>query len=559
MRIRIRSFIVILFSSLMLAVLSYTPQTYATFNANNLIDDGVFENLNAQNTTSPSAIDAWLNQFPYSCISANSGFRTPDPTGWSASIQTNHGYTFSGAVTAGQALYDAGHIYNVNPQVMITTLQKEQSLISGAAGCYLNGTAPGQACPYAGGCIDIAMGYACPSGCSDSYKGFSLQLIAGTWLLRFAQQRAQGNLIGYAGQDPGDENIHYSGPMTYGYRQRWLGDSSNFYDGTYTTMDGTSVNIGSSATAALYYYTPFIHGNQNFDDIFNGWFGSQYMPVFSAQPIWQSIFTDSSKTTSLGWNATLISGQDAWAVVKIQNTGNVTWTSNGGSNNVRLATYNWGRISPFCAGRWIPTSPNCTRPSGLTETTVVPGGIGTFEFPINAPTGINTYNETFGLVVDGKSTFSSGFINFQFNVLPPIYSAQSVWQQIYNNSNKSTSLGWNASLTTGQNAWAVVVMKNTSNITWTKNGGLYDVRLATYGWGRISPFCAGLWIPTVPNCTRPAGLKENTVPPGATGTFEFNLNAPTGINTYNETFGLVVDGKSTFNSGLMNFQIGVHY
>jgi hypothetical protein len=271
--------------------LFHTSYALANFNSSELIDDYVFENTT---TMSASQIDTFLNSFSGSCISTKNGFSTPDPTGWSASVSTNHGYTFGANVSAGQAIYDASQIYHVNPQVILTTMQKEQSIITGSAGCHFTNPSPGMACTYSGGgCVFIGMSYACPGGCNYSYNGFSLQLIAGAWLLRFAEQRAYGNLTSYAGHDPGDENIYYSGPLA---ATGWVlreassetcpypssSNNTNSYcvysDATYTPGDYSTITIDNGSTAALYYYTPFVSGNENFVNIFNRWFGSTLFP-----------------------------------------------------------------------------------------------------------------------------------------------------------------------------------------------------------------------------------------------------------------------------------------
>src|SRR3982751_6777808 len=100
---------------------------HAAFNANNLIDDSVFDNAN---TMDGPGIDAWLNaNFPQSCISTNSGFSTPALLGYSPSS----GFTYGGNVSAGTVIYQASHVYGVNPQVILATLQKESSVVSGTA------------------------------------------------------------------------------------------------------------------------------------------------------------------------------------------------------------------------------------------------------------------------------------------------------------------------------------------------------------------------------------------------------------------------------------------
>lgn len=273
---------------LALSLIVQPSASYAAFDSGRIIDDVVFQDFNSM---SAAQVDAFLNSFPTSCISTNRGFQTPEPTGWSSSVTTNHGFTFGGMVSAGTAISRAAAIYNVSPKTILATLQKEQSLVTGGAGCYYdtpstsasfscdlysNGTTYSctNACPYSGGCVTIAVGMGCPYNCDASYNGFSIQLIAGTWLLRFAQQRAYGNLTGYAGYDTTDENTHYSGAMTQGYRKRSASSPLIYYDGTYTPKDSSTITVQNGSTASLYYFTPFINGNRSFYNRFTEWFGS---------------------------------------------------------------------------------------------------------------------------------------------------------------------------------------------------------------------------------------------------------------------------------------------
>ena len=277
---------------------------HASFNPNNLMDDGVFENYNSMTTPNSAhpwdGIDNWLNNTlgSTSCISSSAGFRTPDPHGWSNSAGA---YTFGDNVTAGQAIYDTALLYHVNPQVIIATLQKEQSIPTGAKGCHYDRPNPADssqlytctiggksttctdACPtsYGGGCMNIAMSYNCPGSCKASSEGFSLQLTLGTWLLRFGEQRSYGNLTGYVGYEQGDEYFCYYGIMTPGNRARSASATAcggthdnvaNYYDGTGTLADGNSVSLTNGATSTLYNFTPFISGNQSFINTFESWF-----------------------------------------------------------------------------------------------------------------------------------------------------------------------------------------------------------------------------------------------------------------------------------------------
>jgi hypothetical protein len=264
-----------------------------TFNPNKIIDDGIFDNSNSMNA---SQIDVFINSFPNSCISPNSGFAAIDPVGYSPTS----GFSYGGYVTAGKVIYDAAQAYGINPQVLISTLQKEQSLVVGGTNYCNNGDEH----KYA-----AAVGYGCPdSGTTYSYTGlnlyqrngvtvtsvgptcvntalkagFSQQVIRAAWLLKFGEQRSEGN-IGWAiikgsWDNSDDPQSCYSGSMTQGTWQRCPSGATVFYDG-YSTIDGTLVHMDNGATAALYWYTPHFSGNQHFFDIFTTWFGSTLFTV----------------------------------------------------------------------------------------------------------------------------------------------------------------------------------------------------------------------------------------------------------------------------------------
>lgn len=269
------------------------PSKAKAFDPNYIIMDSIYENSSSM---SSAQIDSFLNSFASSCISTNNGYTTPDPLGFSSGA-----YQFGSNVSGGKAIYDIAQIYHLNPQVILATLQKEQSIPTGAKGCHYdrpNPTDPSQiftctidgrsqdctqACPfsYGGGCMNIAMGYDCPGNCAANKETTSKQLSWGTWVLRWAQKRAYGILTGYPGYDSGDEDIWYYGPMTPGSRQRSSSDTSTSYDGTYTTNDGTSVTITNGATASLYNYTPFVSGNTSFSNTFTSWFGNPVTPCLS--------------------------------------------------------------------------------------------------------------------------------------------------------------------------------------------------------------------------------------------------------------------------------------
>ncbi|HEV7454724.1 MAG TPA: hypothetical protein VGO07_05695, partial [Candidatus Saccharimonadales bacterium] len=173
----------------------------ATFNANRIMDDGVFDNPLTMNS---ATIDNFLNQFPSSCISPNHGFRAPVPTGYSP----GSGFSYGGNDTAGAVIATAAQVYNVNPQVLITTLQKEQSLVTGGRsdGCpaIAYTAAMGYGCPDSGGGYNYTgvnlysingvtvstVNGTCVN--SSAKAGFSQQVIRAAWLLKFSEQRSKG-------------------------------------------------------------------------------------------------------------------------------------------------------------------------------------------------------------------------------------------------------------------------------------------------------------------------------------------------------------------------------
>ncbi len=264
-----------------------------SFNSSRIMDDSVFDNTNSMNA---SQIDSWLNSMfgSTSCISTDHGFSAPDPTGYSPS----GGFTFGANVSAGQVIYDASQAYSINPQVLLATLQKEQSLVSGSAGCstLAYAAAAGYGCPDSGGQysysgVDL---YAINGGTVTSVSGtcvnsslkvgFSQQVIRAAWLLKFGEQRSEGNVnwavIKGSWDNSDDPQTCYGGPMTQGTFQICPGGPATYYDG-YTTIDGQSTHMDTGPTAALYWYTPHFSGNQNFWTIFTNWFGGTVSNSYS--------------------------------------------------------------------------------------------------------------------------------------------------------------------------------------------------------------------------------------------------------------------------------------
>jgi hypothetical protein len=549
-------------------ILHSAPAHASSFDENNLMDDVVFTNANSMNA---AQINAWINaNFPSSCISTNNGFSAPDPTGYSPS----GGFTYGGNVSAGQVIYDAAQAYGLNPEVLLATMQKEQSLVSGGGGCTTLG--------YAG-----AMGYGCPDGGTqynysgvDLYSingnevtsingtcvhsvaqvGFSQQVIHAAWLLMFGEERSEGNTTwdvqktnspesGDVWDNSDDPQSCYGGPMTAGTWSTCPGSSPVYYDGSYT-IDGTSIQITNGATAALYWYTPHFSGNQNFDNIFQSWFGQIY-GVYSWSVANQYAFTDQTMTTPVDLT-NLNEGEKVYVGFQALNTGDTTWYNNGNNPVHAGAADPNDRDSAFCDMTDSPSWLSCNRPAAMTESTVAPGQVGTFNFWYVAPNQPGTYNEHFNLVAEGLSWMNDPGLYFHTIVQPPTYSWALTNQYAYTDQTMTTPVNL-ATLLPGQAVYIGFQARNTGNVTWSSSGSNPVHAGASSPNDRNSAFCDMTDSPSWLSCNRPAAMSPSSVAPGQVATFNFWYKAPNQPGTYHEYFNPVVEGITWMNNPGMNF------
>lgn len=178
--------------------------------------------------------------------------------------------------TAAELIYDAGTKFGLNPQVLLVTLQKEQSLITGNFSSE-NSLQRG---------LDRALGFGCPDyeGCGEIFLSFYRQLFGSfdsegnRWLGASASlMKSYNTMVGgvRVGRGPGvDANGNTFGrPIV---RTSRVGDTitlDNTMGGYAGITQQQTVTIGNSATAALYRYTPHVfNGNYNFWKFYSAWF-----------------------------------------------------------------------------------------------------------------------------------------------------------------------------------------------------------------------------------------------------------------------------------------------
>jgi len=287
-----------------------TNDTYAAdsrnFNAGRIIDDNIFTNSDSM---SVQEIQSFLNS-KVSCdtwgtkrseLGGGTRAQWMNARGYSAPFrcvtdyyensstgQNNYGQssTPAGAISAAQIIYNYSKQFNINPQAIIATLQKENGMITD------EWPTPKQ--------FSEAMGFGCPDNtapgapaCDPQYGSFSAQIY-----------QAARHFRGYIDNKPG-----WWIPFNTGNNQiMW-----NTVD---TGCGAGTVNVENRSTVALYSYTPYqpnqaaknaqygygdgcsAYGNRNFYLWFTDWFGSTYGSVSIVTPLTvksefsQGLFTD---------------------------------------------------------------------------------------------------------------------------------------------------------------------------------------------------------------------------------------------------------------------------
>ncbi len=278
------------------------------FKAGNIIDDAIFYNSYSMTT---DQIQAFLSSKVPSCDTNGnkiySGSTTRAEHGTSKGYPppytcikdymetipsiTNGGSDLcknsiaGGTKSAAQIIFDASKACDINPQVLIVMLQKEQSLIS-------------DDWPWSSQ-YRIAMGYGCPDpppgqplDCNDEYYGFFNQVYQAAKAFR----RYEANPNGFNYKKHRNNFIYYSPATT-----------------SCPNPTGSNVYIQNQATASLYIYTPYqpnqsaldnlygsgdgcgAYGNRNFWRMFSDWFGPTTGSLIRTETSNSLYYTDGSR------------------------------------------------------------------------------------------------------------------------------------------------------------------------------------------------------------------------------------------------------------------------
>ncbi|MCB8044833.1 hypothetical protein JM654_13665 [Microbacterium oxydans] len=225
------------------------------FRPGNIIADAVFFNAVTMNA---GQIDSFLRSKVSSCRAGYvclKDYRQNTPTR-PADAYCN-GYAGAGNESAATIIDKVSKSCGINPQVLIVMLQKEQGLVTDSY-------------PPAGR-FNIAMGQGCPdtAGCDPAYSGFFYQVYGAARQMKIY---AEGRWFTY-----------------YAPGRTW---NILYHPEPKRNCGSAPVYIENTATAALYYYTPYqpnraalnagygegdgcsAYGNRNFYQYFTDWFGS---------------------------------------------------------------------------------------------------------------------------------------------------------------------------------------------------------------------------------------------------------------------------------------------
>ncbi|MDR2999095.1 MAG: cell wall-binding repeat-containing protein [Microbacterium sp.] len=231
------------------------------FSAGNIISNAVFTD---SSTMTEAQIQAFFNSKVKACQSGYTCLKDFRITSVTRPADTYcKGYTGAANETAARIIYRVSKACNINPQVLIVMLQKEQGLVTH--------TWPSQ------WRYDKALGQGCPdtAPCDPKFVGFFHQIYGA------ARQM----------------NVYMEGKYFTWYAP---GKTWNILYNPNTKCGSSPVYVANKATAALYYYTPYqpnaaalragygtgdscsAYGNRNFYNYFTDWFGSTQLAAFSS-------------------------------------------------------------------------------------------------------------------------------------------------------------------------------------------------------------------------------------------------------------------------------------
>jgi len=351
------------------------------WDAGYIISDQIFTNSGSM---SASNIQSFLNDRVPVCdtwgtqpseFGGGTRRQWAEARGYSAPFTCLKDYSQNGK-SAAQIIYDTAQKYQINPQVLLVLLQKEQSLVTDTWPLSVQ--------------YRSATGYGCPdtAPCDSQYYGLTNQL---DWAAKMFRAIMNASPTWYTPYILGNNFVRYSPDSACG---------------------GSNVNIQNRATQALYNYTPYqpnegalnadwgmancgAYGNRNFYLYFTNWFGTTKGPAYAWQELSQKLYTSDSKTQEID-RTNVGLGEYMYVEYTVKNIGYNTWPR----NSVLLGR---DSASPFCTNEWR----DCARATIVNRNSDVKyGETVTFGFWMRAPQAPGFYRVYWNLLIENVSWFS---------------------------------------------------------------------------------------------------------------------------------------------------------
>lgn len=369
------------------------------FNAGRIIDDSVFINANALNI---NQIQSFLNSKVPVCDT--NGTQASEYGGgtraqWGAANYGQSTFTClrdysEGGKGAAQIIYEASQDFQINPQVLLVLLQKEQGLVTDTWPLNIQ--------------YRSATGYGCPdtAPCDSQYYGLTNQV---RWSARMFRAIMNNSSTWYTPYLLGDNFIQYSPNASCG---------------------GSTVTIQNRSTQALYNYTPYqpnagalaagwgqatcgAYGNRNFYLYFTEWFGNTIGPDTAWMVSSVQLFLDAGQTQIVPMKDGVYfinPGQKVYLSISGRNIGRTSW----GSDNALIGTNKpFDYTSQFKNNEWISNN----RVARANEPLITPNSAVTFTSSITAPSQPGDYTEYYGLVIEGVTWVNTASITLPFTVV----------------------------------------------------------------------------------------------------------------------------------------------
>lgn len=217
-------------------------------------------------------------------------------------------------------------------------------------------------------------------------------------------------------------------------------------------------------------------------------------------------------------------GSTGLATLRFRNTGTQPWIVGvpGLQANLGVVGDSLRYAELGMTGGWLSEN----RLATSAESVVAPGDIGTFTFPVRAPSTPGTYRLDLALVIDGVTWLEDQGV---YVLVTSGYGFESAWV---------AQSPWPVLRTGSLSDPISITFRNTGSRPWIRGAQSQQVVLGVVGddksWGS-----SGLAWPTA---DRVAIQSEDIVEPGQIGTFTFQLIAPAAAGTYVLPLRPVVDG-----------------